>query len=168
MPSSSDVPLSHCHVASIQGDIYCTLANCAAFGYNDALMTDRLAGVFAWGNIWPYCMVINNFSQAWAIYVLMLFYMAMHTELQPLNPLRKFVTIKLVVFFSFWQGLLITLLCSMEVLRPHSSWRTYTDRMDFSGGLQDTIICIEMYDHSAVLMLNFMTQLSNFATSLAG
>lgn len=89
-------------------------------------------------------MVINNFSQAWAIYVLMLFYFAMHTELQPLNPLRKFVTIKLVVFFSFWQGLVITLLCSMEVLRPHSSWRTYTDRMDFSGGLQDTIICIEM------------------------
>ena len=104
------------------------------------------AGVFAWGNIWPYCMVINNFSQAWAIYVLMLFYLAMHTELQPLNPLRKFVTINLVVFFSFWQGLVITLLCSMEVLRPHSSWRTYTDRMDFSGGLQDTIICIEMCD----------------------
>lgn len=89
-------------------------------------------------------MIINNFSQAWAIYVLMLFYLAMHTELQPLNPLRKFVTIKLVVFFSFWQGLVITLLCSLEVLRPHSSWRTYTDRIDFSGGLQDTIICIEM------------------------
>jgi hypothetical protein len=76
----------------------------------------------------------------------MLFYMAMHTELSPLNPLRKFVTIKLVVFFSFWQGLVITLLCSLNILKPsHESFRTYQSPEDFSGGLQDFIICIEMF-----------------------
>ena len=103
-------------------------------------------GTFQWGNIWPYCMIVNNFSQAWALYVLMLFYMAMHTELSPLNPLRKFVTIKLVVFFSFWQGLVLTLLCSMDFLKPTHEWfRTYSTQSDFSGGIQDFIICIEMF-----------------------
>lgn len=89
-------------------------------------------------------MLINNFSQAWALYVLMLFYMAVHEELKPLNPLRKFVTIKLVVFASFWQGLLITLLAASGLLRP-TTWRTYTTTSDFTGGLQDFIICIEMF-----------------------
>jgi Organic solute transporter Ostalpha len=95
--------------------------------------------------VWSYCTAINNFSQAWALYVLALFYMAMHTELSPLNPLRKFVTIKLVVFFSFWQGLVITMLCSMGILKPHESFRTYQSPEKFSGGLQDFIICIEMF-----------------------
>ena len=103
------------------------------------------AGQFQWGNVWPYCMVINNFSQAWALYVLMLFYVAMYDELKPLNPLRKFVTIKLVVFASFWQGLVITLLAAFGILRPVASLRTYQDTADFTGGLQDFIICIEMF-----------------------
>lgn len=90
--------------------------------------------------------MINNFSQAWALYVLMLFYMAMHTELSPLNPLRKFVTIKLVVFFSFWQGLVITILCSLNILKPnHDSFRMPQSPEQFSGRLQDFIICIEMF-----------------------
>jgi Organic solute transporter Ostalpha len=90
-------------------------------------------------------MVINNFSQAWALYVLMLFYVAMHAELLPLNPLRKFVTIKLVVFFSFWQGLVITILCALKILQPGDSMRTFRTREHLSGGLQDFIICIEMF-----------------------
>jgi Organic solute transporter Ostalpha len=105
----------------------------------------RAAGRFEWGNAWPYCTLINNFSQGWALYVLMLFYVAMHAELAPLNPLRKFVTIKLVVFFSFWQGLGITLLAASGWLRPAGSLRTYSDRGDFTGGLQDFVICIEMF-----------------------
>ena len=102
-------------------------------------------GRFEWGNVWTYCMLINNFSQAWALYVLMLFYIAMHEELKPLNPLRKFVTIKLVVFFSFWQGLAITLLAAAGWLKPTASLRTYQDTEDFTGGLQDFVICIEMF-----------------------
>lgn len=102
-------------------------------------------GNFAWGDVWPYTMVINNVSQCWALYVLMLFYSAMHGELAPLHPLRKFVTIKLVVFFSFWQGFVITLLAYAGVIRARASWRTYNATADLAGGLQDFIICIEMF-----------------------
>jgi Organic solute transporter Ostalpha len=87
-------------------------------------------------------MLLNNASQAWALYVLMLFYVAMHAELRPLNPLRKFVTIKLVVFFSFWQGLVISILVAAGLLRSPQSWYDGADDA-FAGGLQDFIICIE-------------------------
>ena len=75
----------------------------------------------------------------------MLFYLAMHEELAPMQPLRKIITIKLVVFFSFWQGLGITLLAKMGILRVRSSWRVYLDPEDLAGGLQDFVICVEMF-----------------------
>ena len=117
----------------------CSNSSCA--------LCDRIpacAGEFSWRNAWPYCTLINNFSQAWALYVLMLFYVATHDELKPLQPLRKFVTIKLVVFFSFWQGLGITLLSALGILRP-TQLRTYSEKADFTGGLQDFVICLEMF-----------------------
>lgn len=47
-------------------------------------------------------LVIINCSQLWALYCLMFFYHEMRVELAPLNPFGKFVTVKAVVFFSFW------------------------------------------------------------------
>ena len=38
----------------------------------------------------------------WALYCLMLFYLAAKEELMPLKPVGKFVCVKLVVFASFW------------------------------------------------------------------
>jgi hypothetical protein len=91
-------------------------------------------------------MIINNFSQCWALYVLMLFYLAVHNELKPLNPFRKFVTIKLVVFASFWQGLAITLLAAFHVLKPMELRAgDALAAKEITGGLQDFLICIEMF-----------------------
>ena len=60
-----------------------------------------------------------------------------------MNPLRKFVTIKLVVFASFWQGLGITLLSSSHLLEHTGSFRSFST--EAAAGLQDFIICIEMF-----------------------
>ena len=78
----------------------------------------------------------------------MLFYLAVHAELRPLNPLRKFVTIKLVVFASFWQGLGITILAAAGLLRPvdlHTYHSADGGMAEITGGLQDFLICIEMF-----------------------
>lgn len=69
----------------------------------------------------------------------MLFYLAVHGELRPLNPFRKFVTIKLVVFASFWQGLVITLLAAAGLLRPvdlHTYHSADGGMAEITGGLQ--------------------------------
>lgn len=54
--------------------------------------------------------MLTNLSQGWALYCLVLFYKGLHNELAPMKPLAKFMSVKALVFFSFWQSLVIALL----------------------------------------------------------
>jgi hypothetical protein len=60
-----------------------------------------------------YFVVILNVSQFWALYCLVMFYHTLTKDLMALKPLKKFLVVKAVVFFSFWQQILIAVrLCS--------------------------------------------------------
>lgn len=54
--------------------------------------------------------IINFISQSWALYSLLLFFLCVHKELHELKPFSKFLCIKLIIFFSFWQGFIISTL----------------------------------------------------------
>lgn len=109
----------------------------------------ELAGKYDEGNLsfksaWSYIVVINNCSQVWAMYCLVLFYKAAHEELKPMKPFGKFLCIKLVVFASFWQGVLIAIFVKVGIISPKHSWQFYTVE-DVANGIQNFIICIEMF-----------------------
>ena len=53
-------------------------------------------------------------SQTWALTCLVLFYQAVKKQLHGHRPLLKFVSIKLVVFFTWYQGFLIYVVKSMD------------------------------------------------------
>ncbi|XP_050300059.1 transmembrane protein 184C [Anthonomus grandis grandis] len=89
----------------------------------------------------PYLIVINNISQSIAMYCLIMFYRACKYELKPMEPLPKFLCIKAVVFFSFFQGVLIAFFVYTGAI---SSTEPDVDGVSLSTRLQDFLICIEM------------------------
>ncbi|CAH0560433.1 unnamed protein product [Brassicogethes aeneus] len=89
----------------------------------------------------PYLLAVNNMSQFVAMYCLVMFYKANIAELRPMRPLPKFLCIKAVVFFSFFQGVMIDLLVYSGAIS--TSGKT-DDGLGLSTRLQDFLICIEM------------------------
>lgn len=94
------------------------------------------------GYVYIICLV--NLSQIWAMYCLIVFYHTMHEELKVHDPLPKFLCIKLVVFFSFWQGIIIAILVKVNVITADPGWHEYKIH-HVATGLQNFIICLEMF-----------------------
>ncbi|XP_017483343.1 PREDICTED: transmembrane protein 184C-like isoform X3 [Rhagoletis zephyria] len=99
-------------------------------------------GTFAGNVAFPYIIVINNISQFVAMYCLVLFYKANKEDLKPMKPIPKFLCIKAVVFFSFFQGVILFLLAYYNVLQPFFS---LGDDTNLASMLQNFLICIEMF-----------------------
>jgi len=51
-----------------------------------------------------YLALINNLSISLSLYCLVLFYMATEERLLPFQPFAKFLCVKAILFFSFWQS----------------------------------------------------------------
>ncbi|XP_059153004.1 transmembrane protein 184C-like [Physella acuta] len=102
-------------------------------------------GDFNFSTAWSYIVIIGNFSQIFAMYCLVLFYKAFRHELKPLKPVPKFLCVKAVVFLSFWQGLFIAVLTKTNVIPSNGAWVFYKDIKQVSTGIQDFLICIEMF-----------------------
>lgn len=114
------------------------------------------AGVYEEGKLSPknafvYLFVVNNLSQFVAMYCLVLFYKAMRRELDPMSPLAKFLCIKAVVFFSFFQGVAIMFLMKAQFMHDIFGINSGDpdkdedqERKD-SSIIQNFLICIEMF-----------------------
>ena len=57
------------------------------------------------------------------------------------SPMPKFLCVKGILFFSFWQATGVSLLASAGIIRRLGP---YTDKEHISLGLTDTLICLEM------------------------
>ncbi|XP_062902520.1 transmembrane protein 184C isoform X2 [Mobula hypostoma] len=101
-------------------------------------------GNFSFKNAWTYLVIINNLSQLFAMYCLVLFYKVLRNELNPIQPVGKFLCVKLVVFVSFWQAAFIALLVKVGVISEKHTW-DWESVEAVATGLQDFVICIEMF-----------------------
>ena len=93
------------------------------------------------------CVIINlNLClcpQCWAIYCLIMFYRATKHELTPIRPISKFLLIKAIVFLTYWQSLFVSFAVGLGWIKM-DALMSY-DANDLSAGLQEFIICIEMF-----------------------
>lgn len=94
-----------------------------------------------------YIIIVYNISISLALYALFLFYFATKELLRPYDPVLKFLSVKSIIFLSFWQGVLLAILEMAGVLSP-----IYVDEGEISigvgtvaAGYQNFLICIEMF-----------------------
>jgi hypothetical protein len=128
-------------------------------------------GDFTYKSGYLYICFLTNASQCWALYCLIFFYYATHNELSPIRPVGKFLSVKALVFFTWWQSVFISILYQMDLIQHYhtsgssgggssssgggagggfSSTLTNTSDMEWTSedvakGLQDYLICIEMF-----------------------
>eukprot|EP00270_Netrium_digitus_P003577 TRINITY_DN1416_c0_g1_i1.p1 TRINITY_DN1416_c0_g1~~TRINITY_DN1416_c0_g1_i1.p1 ORF type:complete len:348 (-),score=82.50 TRINITY_DN1416_c0_g1_i1:275-1183(-) len=85
--------------------------------------------------------LIFNVSVTVAVSALLMFYHTFHEELAPHNPFIKFLCIKGVVFFSFWQGMVVSGLAALGII--HEGHFPYTVTQ-VKEATQNFLICLEM------------------------
>lgn len=104
------------------------------------MITLQILGLYPNWLSWTFTIILN-ISFSVAMYSLVVFYHVFSKELQPHKPLSKFICIKGIVFFSFWQGLLVKILVSLGVIKPHHFW---LDVEHLQEAIQNVLICVEM------------------------
>uniref|UniRef100_A0A182W7A1 Organic solute transporter ostalpha n=1 Tax=Anopheles minimus TaxID=112268 RepID=A0A182W7A1_9DIPT len=104
-------------------------------------------GQFQASVAFPYLVFINNCSQSIAMYCLALFYRATRNELRAMKPLPKFFCIKAVIFFSFFQSVIIYFLVYYGIIKDifDSNTAEFESQLELSTKLQNFLICIEMF-----------------------
>jgi Organic solute transporter Ostalpha len=100
-------------------------------------------GEFRWDVAYPYMAFFLNMSVMYALYCLVKLFHAVNDELRhPIDwhPLGKFLCVKGVVFFTWWQGVIIYYLYAHGIIKDIGGWTGE----EISNGLIDYCICIEM------------------------
>ncbi|KAG2360757.1 organic solute transporter Ostalpha-domain-containing protein [Suillus spraguei] len=88
-----------------------------------------------------YVSIVYNVSICLALYCLAVFWMCVSHDLKPFRPVPKFLCVKGILFFSFWQSIVVSTLVAAGAI---SKLGPYTDSEHISLGLTDTLICVEM------------------------
>ncbi|KAF9223062.1 DUF300-domain-containing protein [Gyrodon lividus] len=99
-----------------------------------------------------YVSIVYNVSICLALWCLAAFWMCVHEDLKPFRPVPKFLCVKGILFFSFWQSIGISFLVAVGAI---TRLGPYTDSEHISVGLTDTLICIEMPFFAAAHMYAF-------------
>lgn len=100
-------------------------------------------GLFEWNVAYPYLAFVLNCSVMYALYCLVKLFHAINDELRrPIDwhPLGKFLCVKGVVFFTWWQGVIIFYLKAHGIIEDIGAWTGE----QVANGLIDYCICIEM------------------------
>ncbi|KAI9313127.1 organic solute transporter Ostalpha-domain-containing protein [Dichotomocladium elegans] len=95
-------------------------------------------GEISWSSSYLYLTFFYNLSVCLSLWCLMVFFYATKKDLPGFRPLPKFLCVKAIIFFSFWQSVIIALLVSAGVI-PEGEGENH-----ISVAIQDFLICLEM------------------------
>ena len=67
-------------------------------------------------SIYLWLTIIYNGSVTMSLYCLAIFWKILWNDLKPFNPVGKFLCVKLIIFASYWQGVILAILNVFQVL----------------------------------------------------
>ncbi|KAJ7689328.1 organic solute transporter Ostalpha-domain-containing protein [Mycena rosella] len=101
-------------------------------------------GSFSSNSGYLYVSVVYNTSICLSLYCLAVFWMCVNDDLKPFRPVPKFLCVKGILFFSFWQAIFISILVSSGVITHLGPYTRDEDQDLIALALTDTLICLEM------------------------
>jgi hypothetical protein len=104
------------------------------------MITLQLLGIYPAWLSWTFTIILN-ISVSLALYSLVIFYHLFAKELAPHKPLAKFLCIKGIVFFCFWQGVVLEILVALGIVKANHFW---LDVEHLEEALQNVLVCVEM------------------------
>ncbi|KAF2279288.1 DUF300-domain-containing protein [Westerdykella ornata] len=85
--------------------------------------------------------IIYNISISISLYALAMFWVCMAHDLKPFRPMPKFLCIKGIIFASYWQGFLLSILVFLRAIPDDVPGYTADN---LAAAIQDALICFEM------------------------
>ncbi|XP_044496061.1 transmembrane protein 184C-like isoform X1 [Mangifera indica] len=104
------------------------------------MITLQILGMYPTWLSWTFTIILN-ISVSLGLYSLVIFYHVFAKELAPHKPLAKFMCIKGIVFFCFWQGVVLDILAAVGIIRSHHFW---LDVEHTEEAIQNVLVCLEM------------------------
>lgn len=99
--------------------------------------------------------IILNVSVSLALYSLVVFYHVFANELAPHKPLAKFLCVKGIVFFCFWQGIVLDILVAMGIVKSKHFW---LDTEHLQEALQNVLVIVEMVLFSLLMQYAYSAE----------
>uniref|UniRef100_A0A0N5AIN1 Transmembrane protein 184B n=1 Tax=Syphacia muris TaxID=451379 RepID=A0A0N5AIN1_9BILA len=100
-----------------------------------------------------YITIVYNFSVSIALYGLFLFYTATRDLLSPYRPVLKFLTVKSIIFLSFWQGFFLAVLSLTSAISGCEN--DSISKGTVAAAWQNFLICLEMFFAAVALRFAF-------------
>ncbi|KAG9019517.1 hypothetical protein FRB90_001179 [Tulasnella sp. 427] len=106
----------------------------------------KASGVYNEGNLtassgYLWVSIIYNVSICVALYCLAIFWVCINEDIKPFRPMPKFLCVKGILFFSFWQAIGVSILVSAGLITHVGP---YKDAEHISLAITDALVCFEM------------------------
>lgn len=98
-------------------------------------------GNVAVDNAYPYIAAIRFASVTFAFTALVYFFIATKDYIPEKKPLGKFVSIKIIVFFSFWQSVGLSALAHFGIIKATTFWSSDS----IATGAANFLTCVQMW-----------------------
>lgn len=93
-------------------------------------------------SIYMWLMILYNFSVTLSLYCLAMFWKILWNDLKPFKPVGKFLCVKLIIFASYWQGVILAIL-NFTGLLPGSS-NDQKHNTNIGVYIQNALLCVEL------------------------